>query len=605
MISQLDKRRLELDVSKTGRRLVLLLKKQRAFIILMTIVAVVLVCLYCWIAITFVPPNTTLGGVPIGMRTRRQALQLYSEQASPIRAISIKVNDQGATASASPSPAELNLHQEPESELALFLKEDLTLFARIASFTQKLTSTNIIDVPYLFDSQVTEKIIDELKIESYRPGREPTVTLKTSGSLSSLEIDSGELGSELDSTSSAQLIEQKLTSGQFEIILPVREVGRVLSTEEIDLLHERASLLVGKQLLATAERLQLSLNDQAMIALIDPPASWNNDRIDTVVKEWQKQTGTQPQEPELEYDQTTFEVSRFIPPRNGRTIQISETKEAILSGLEELLLQKDSKVASRELILSETPPTKSLGELNTLGIQERIGFGDSYYAHSIPNRIHNVKITAERVDNTLIAPGSEFSFNKTLGDVSAATGYKSAYVIKNGKTELGDGGGVCQVSTTVFRAALDAGLAITKRLAHSYRVSYYELDRKPGVDATVYAGDVDFRFVNDTPNYILLHTVSDSENTYMYVEFYGTSDGRHTEVVDHKTWDARPAAPTQYYPDPTLPVGKLVQIDWSAPGIRASFTNVIYDKNNQEIRRDTYVSNYKPWSAKYLQGVAP
>jgi vancomycin resistance protein YoaR len=76
---------------------------------------------------------------------------------------------------------------------------------------------------------------------------------------------------------------------------------------------------------------------------------------------------------------------------------------------------------------------------------------------------------------------------------------------------LGDGGGVCQVSTTLFRSVLDAGLKVTRRLPHSYRVSYYELDTKPGVDATVYAGETDFRFINDTDHHILIHAEADSK----------------------------------------------------------------------------------------------
>lgn len=210
--------------------------------------------------------------------------------------------------------------------------------------------------------------------------------------------------------------------------------------------------------------------------------------------------------------------------------------------------------------------------------------------------------TFSRINNIIIKPGEEFRFNNALGDVSRESGYQPAYVIRSGQTVLGDGGGVCQVSTTVFRAALNAGLPITKRKAHSYRVSYYELDSKPGVDATVYSGDIDLRFINDTGHHILIHTQTDSKNLWMKVEMYGTSDGRTSEIVDHKTWDARPAAATVYIPDPSLPAGTKKQVDWSASGIKASFKNVVRDKNGQLIREEEYYSNYIPWSAKYLVG---
>lgn len=590
-----------------------------AFIIGGTILlSIALLTFFSWLALTRLPPRTTLGNVRVGLLTPEAAVERFvQEDAVFFTELTLTPDLPEATVSAVITADQLELSYDADAAVARFWQTDASPLSRAARFAQSVFSPARISVSATLNQSVINEVIAGVAAQTDQPGREPSITLKTSGVLSSLSIDAGELGTELDSTASALLVLEhfpaKTWGGGTQVVpqqkpatvrLPVRQSGRVLTTEEQTTLKERAEMLVGKRLIATAERLQLSLNDKQIIGLIDPSKNWNDDAINTVVAEWQKQTGTQPQEPELEFDSATQKVTKFTPARNGRTIQLEPTKAAVMAGLEELA-STETKTVSKELALAETPPTKKLSDLNSLGIAERVGFGESYYAHSIPNRIHNVAITAARIDDTIIPPGAEFSFNKTLGDVSAATGYRSAYVIKNGKTELGDGGGVCQVSTTVFRAVLDAGLKVTKRLPHSYRVSYYELDRKPGMDATVYAGDVDLRFINDTPNHLLLHTVTDDKNTYMYVELYGTSDGRRTEIVDHKTWDARPAPPAQYFPDPTLPVGKLVQIDWAASGIRASFTNVIYDKNNAEIRRDTYTSNYKPWSAKYLQGVDP
>jgi vancomycin resistance protein YoaR len=276
---------------------------------------------------------------------------------------------------------------------------------------------------------------------------------------------------------------------------------------------------------------------------------------------------------------------------NDLTQKISEAESATEAG--ELQLVADTKTTEPEISLEKT---------NNLGIKERVGYGNSEYDHSIPNRIHNVAITTDRVSNIILAPDEEFSFNKTLGEVSSRTGYRTAYVIKNGRTELGDGGGVCQVSTTLFRSVLNAGLEVTRRLPHSYRVSYYELDTKPGIDATVYSGDVDFRFKNDTGHHLLIHGQADSENLTMYYEIYGTSDGRTAQIVDHKVWDARPAPAPQYFDDPELPVGTTKQIDFATGGIKASFKNIIKDKNGDLIREEEYFSNYRPWSAKYLVG---
>ena len=198
----------------------------------------------------------------------------------------------------------------------------------------------------------------------------------------------------------------------------------------------------------------------------------------------------------------------------------------------------------------------------------RLAFGDSYYEHSIPTRIKMSPWLPVVWTDILVAPGKEFSFNKTLGDVSRATGFEPAYIIRNGLTELGDGGGVCQVSTTLFRAVLNAGLDVTLRLPHSYRVSYYELDRKPGIDATVYAGNVDFRFINDSPNYILIHGEADPKKLYMFYSIYGTSDGRHTEIVDHTTWGLCSPPPAQYIVDESLPPGAKNRLIGRQPALR-------------------------------------
>jgi len=200
-----------------------------------------------------------------------------------------------------------------------------------------------------------------------------------------------------------------------------------------------------------------------------------------------------------------------------------------------------------------------------------------------------------------VAPGEEFSFNSAVGDISRASGYQTAYIISGGKTVLGDGGGVCQVSTTVFRAALNAGLPITERKAHAYRVGYYEQDSKPGIDATVYNPTADLKFLNDTGNHILIQTKVDTVNLKMNVKIYGTKDGRVSEVSEPKISSQSSPLPTIYEDDPTLPVGQTKQIDWSAWGAKVSF-NYKVSKDNVTVFEKTFYSNYQPWAAVYLRG---
>jgi vancomycin resistance protein YoaR len=239
-----------------------------------------------------------------------------------------------------------------------------------------------------------------------------------------------------------------------------------------------------------------------------------------------------------------------------------------------------------------------------LGIKELIGRGSSRFAHSIVNRIYNIGLASSRFKGVLVAPDEIFSFNQVLGDVSALTGYKQAFVIKDGKTVLGDGGGVCQVSTTLFRAVLDAGLPIVERRAHSYRVGYYEQDSPPGIDATVFAPSTDLKFKNDTPGHLLIQPLYDAKAQTLVFEIYGTDDGRVATTTKPITTSVTAAPPDLYVDDPTLPAGTIKQIDFKAAGARVVFDYQV-TRAGEEIYSNTFVSNYRPWQAVFLRGTGP
>ncbi|HRN71102.1 MAG TPA: VanW family protein [Candidatus Woesebacteria bacterium] len=245
-------------------------------------------------------------------------------------------------------------------------------------------------------------------------------------------------------------------------------------------------------------------------------------------------------------------------------------------------------------------PEITLAEANNHGVEELIAEGKSDYSHSIPSRVHNVILAASKFNGVLIPKGAEFSFNSIIGDISSTTGYQPAYVIQNGRTVLGDGGGVCQVSTTAFRAALNAGLPITERSAHAYRVSYYENDSDPGFDATIYVPTVDLKFKNDTPASILIMTEIDEENMILTFKFYGKKDDRQIELSPVTIWDVAPAPEPLYEDDPTLPVGQVRQVDYAASGAKTKFTYKV--TKGDEVKEETFTSIFRPWRAVYLRG---
>lgn len=288
-------------------------------------------------------------------------------------------------------------------------------------------------------------------------------------------------------------------------------------------------------------------------------------------------------------------VNEFRPEVIGARIDIP----AFNRKLAEYLLAGEKKDLEMPVIL--TYPKIKAGDINNLGIKELIGSGKSTFLHSIPGRVFNVNLAASRVNGTLVAPGEEFSFVKSVGDITRTTGYQTAYVISQGRTVLGDGGGVCQVSTTTFRAALDAGLPITERKAHSYRVGYYEQDGPPGIDATIFYPTADLKFLNDTKNYILIQEEVDTKKMSMKVSIYGTSDGRISTISKPRISNQSSPPATLYVDDPTLPTGTTKQIDWSAFGAKVAFDYKV-ERNGEIIYEKTFVSNYQPWQAVYLKG---
>ena len=160
---------------------------------------------------------------------------------------------------------------------------------------------------------------------------------------------------------------------------------------------------------------------------------------------------------------------------------------------------------------------------------------------------------------------------------------------------------MCQGSTTLFRAALNAGLPIVERRGHSYRVGYYEQNSLPGIDATMFAPSPDFKFSNDTLGHILVTANVDEKNYSMLIEFWGTSDGRVSAITDHRVFDQTPAKATVYQDDPSLPAGVTKQVDWSAPGAKTSFRYTV-KRGNETLQDRVFTTAYQPWAAVYLRG---
>lgn len=332
---------------------------------------------------------------------------------------------------------------------------------------------------------------------------------------------------------------------------------------------------------------------------LSPYFRWDGDTVAALLTSLSQQIDIPVQESLFQF--SSGKVTAFAPSKDGRRLNTQETLRRFESSLSQIPTMTTNQVRI-PVIVDTIKPTIATEHTNTFGIKERIGRGYSEFSHSIPGRIHNVILTASKINGILIKPGETFSFNGAVGDISAATGFAPAYIIKDGRTVLGDGGGVCQVSTTLFRAALDAGLPILERRAHAYRVQYYEqAGFKAGLDATVFAPSVDLKIKNDTPSYILIQTKPDKTNLTLAIEFYGTSDGRKSEILNHQVGGITPPPPDLYQDDPTLPPGAVKQVDFAAWGAKASFQYKV-TRGGEVLQDTTFFSNFRPWQAVFLKG---
>ncbi|MCL5795417.1 MAG: VanW family protein [Patescibacteria group bacterium] len=283
----------------------------------------------------------------------------------------------------------------------------------------------------------------------------------------------------------------------------------------------------------------------------------------------------------LNQEQTITDIANLLSKR----IELANTSEEIGS-------------TNIQLAVKTQKPSISNDTINDLGIKELIGKGTTNFSGSPENRKYNIKLGTQFISGALIKPGEEFSFINALGTVSESRGFKKELVIKEDRTTPEVGGGLCQVSTTVFRAALNSGLPITERTNHRYRVSYYE--PPVGMDATIYDPSPDLKFKNDTPGYILIQgKISGNILTF---ELYGTNDGRKVEIGDSRVYDITTPPEPVYIEDPNLAPGEIKVLEKAHNGASADFHYKVTNKDGKVTFEKTFYSKYVAWRAMYARG---
>lgn len=283
-------------------------------------------------------------------------------------------------------------------------------------------------------------------------------------------------------------------------------------------------------------------------------------------------------------------VSEFMESREGKMIDWLQTVASAEKAL-------TGKAQDFEIVVETIKPKVMNSDVNDLGIGTLLGTGESDFKGSPPNRIHNINVGAQTLNGLLISPGEDFSLITALGEIDGEHGYKQELVIKGNKTTPEYGGGLCQIGTTVFRAALSTGLPITERRNHSYRVSYYE---PAGMDATIYDPKPDLRFMNDTGHYVLIQ--SRIEGTKLYFDFWGTSDGRIATTTKPIIYNLVPPAPRKEIKTTDLKPGQKKCTESAHTGADTRFDYSVLYPGQSEPKKETFYSHYIPWQEVCLIG---
>ncbi|MCK5466540.1 VanW family protein [Candidatus Parcubacteria bacterium] len=277
------------------------------------------------------------------------------------------------------------------------------------------------------------------------------------------------------------------------------------------------------------------------------------------------QVNREPTNAQLEFENKRVEV--FSLSQEGISVKVEESKSEIIKNVFRTENYKDDleKNIEIEIITEKIQPDITTESIDNMGITALLATGESNFYGSPKNRIHNITVGASKFNGILVGPEDEFSFNKALGKVGPKQGYLPELVIKKGVTTPEYGGGLCQVSTTAFRAAVTTGLKITERKNHAYPVKYYN---PQGTDATIYPPHPDLRFKNNTAAYILIQTRI--EGNKLYFDFYGSDDGREVVLTGPYIYDKK-----------------------ANGAMKATWTQEVYNKNGELDFKEIFYSNYK------------
>ena len=545
-------------------------------------------------------PGVQAAGLDLGGLSRQEVESALSESLGYPQTGTILLRDQGSHWITNPSDLGVAIDISQMAEQALTAGRGGGIFRNLSQ--QAIAWNQSIQLAPLvsFDQRVAAGYLASLAAQIDRP------TIEAGLSLNGLEVEArpGQVGRTLDvlaTLDALQVAFEQLHDAQLELVVDEQPPQVLDVAEQASLARE----LLSRPLTLTAEddgpwviepealagMLRFELVSGGGYAVRLDPASLAG-YLEPLAAELERD----PQNARFVFNDDTRQLDLLQGAVIGRTLDLAASVQAIHQG---------TAAGQHEIpliFLLEPPAVGSEATASDLGISEAVSIVSTYFAGSSPERIRNIATASAAFHGLLIAPGETLSMAEVLGDISLDKGYAEALIIYGDRTIKGVGGGVCQVSTTLFRTALYGGFEILERHPHAYRVGYYEQGRGspgPGFDATVFVPLVDFKFTNDTPYWLLSETYV--YGTQLLWKFYSTSDGRQVQVSGAQVSEIIEAPKPLYKENPDLAEGEIKQVDFEADGMDVVFTRTV-TLNGQPLHHDTFKTHYLPWQAIFEYG---
>lgn len=554
-------------------------------------------------------PGVSVAGVDLsGLPPAEAAARLQQTLTFPLNG-RILLRDRDQAWLASPVELGLVLDTQASAQAAYRIGREGGLLRRLDAQWRARQGRVLLPPALIFDQRLAYAALQRLAQAIDRPAIEAHLEIHGTEVIA----HPGQIGRRLDLEASLQAITQQLQRFQDgEVNLVVREetpqildvsaqaeaAKRLLSAPlQLTLPNakegERATWTFEPQVLANMLTVRhVEEGGQSRLELVFDPSLLRHG-LETIANE----VNREPQNARFYFDDETRQLVLIQSATIGRKLDV----EASIQAINQALLRGEHTVT---LVVQETPPAvRDDATAESLGIRELVGSAVTYFYGSSAARIQNIETAAARFHGVLIAPGETFSMGKVLGDVSLDNGYAEALIIYGGRTIKGVGGGVCQVSTTLFRAVFFAGYPIVERHSHAYRVAYYEQtasgDVDPtlaGLDATVYFPLVDFKFTNDRPYWLLMETYVNAAARRITWKLYSTNDGRQVEWSTSGLMNVVPAPKPRFESNPDLAAGEIQQVDWAADGADVIVTRIVR-REGQVLFQDEFRTHYEPWQA--------